>query len=98
MLALYEPRTRPVRGRASRSAWSRLAGVVPEFAATADAFAGLSRVRMDIESGILRSIDVGEVEEFRGAVMDLLNRVERQVIAYEQGKLPHQSVSVPHSA
>ncbi|GAC69544.1 SAV_6107 family HEPN domain-containing protein [Gordonia soli] len=91
-LALHEPRTRPARRVGSRDAWSRIATTVPALGDRAGRFASLSRTRMDIESGLVRSVDEQTVVGLRRQVAEFLDLVERLVIAYEQGKLAHQTV------
>lgn len=97
-LAVYESTARPTRRRSSRSAWARMAAIVPELRYRADEFAGLSDVRMDIEAGIRRAIAPERVDVMRHSVVGFLDEVERIVIAYEQGKLSHQAVQTDQTA
>ncbi|MGV9859165.1 SAV_6107 family HEPN domain-containing protein [Gordonia sp. NPDC003425] len=90
-LAIYEPPGRPVR-RVSANAWSRISATVPALSDFAARFADLSRTRMEIESGIRRSIDPAAAARLRREVVAFLAAVEDQLIAYEQGRLAHQAV------
>ncbi len=98
VLEIYEPSNRPVRRRRPASAWKRLPVVVGELAAYADYFADLSHLRLDIESGLIRTVDEQTVRHTRQRVIELLDAVEREVIAYEQGRLPHQNVRPDRTA
>ncbi|GAC49686.1 hypothetical protein GOACH_16_00680 [Gordonia aichiensis NBRC 108223] len=91
-LAVYEPPTRRASRRVSPNAWSRISSAVPELADFAGAFARLSTVRMDIESGLRRSVEGSAVTGLRARVLSFLDAVEGIVVSYEQGKLSHQSV------
>ncbi|AZG43695.1 SAV_6107 family HEPN domain-containing protein [Gordonia insulae] len=97
-IEIYEPSTRPARRRHSRSAWNRLPVVVPELGELAEFFAVRSRIRLDIESGLIRTLEESAVRVMRERVIDLLDGVEALVIAYEQGKLPHQNVRSDRTA
>lgn len=97
-LEVFEPSVRPIRRRGGRSAWSRLPGVVPDLAAHAEYFAARSAMRQDVESGLVREVGIDSVIAMRARVMDLLDDVDGILIAYEQGKLPHQIVHVDRSA
>ena len=44
----------------------------------------------EIEAGLTRTVDAGDLESLRREVLDLFDRAERLVVAYEQGKLAHQ--------
>ncbi|GAB05556.1 hypothetical protein GII30_14310 [Gordonia amarae] len=90
-LAVFEPRVVPVRARrGSRSAWKRIALVIPELAGAAQRMEDRSSTRMNIEAGLTRTVDAGDLESLRREVLDLFDRAERLVVAYEQGKLAHQ--------
>ncbi len=97
-LAMYEIPTRPSRRRNSRSAWARIAATIPALADQAAHFARLSTMRMDIEAGIRRSVDPGQVTVMRETVLDFLDDAEQIVIAYEQGKLAHQLAHADRTA
>ncbi|MFT4043829.1 MAG: SAV_6107 family HEPN domain-containing protein [Gordonia sp. (in: high G+C Gram-positive bacteria)] len=98
-LAVHEP---PVRGgarRVSANAWARISSTVPELTHFAQRFSDLSRTRMEIESGISRTIDPATVDGLRADVDTFLDAVERLLIAYEQGSLAHQALgAIGHSA
>lgn len=85
-IALHEPRLRPVRVRGSRSAWSRLRSLIPSLSPFAESFAARSRTRMNIESGIDRTVDPEVVGALRADAVRFLGEVEGLIIAYEQGK------------
>lgn len=90
-LAVFEPRVTPARARrGSRSAWKRIALLIPELADAARQMADRSSTRMNIEAGLTRTVDAGDLESLRGVVLDLFDRAEGLVLAYEQGKLTHQ--------
>lgn len=91
-LAVYEPPTKRVSRRVSPNAWSRISSAVPDLAEFAEAFAGLSAVRMEIESGLRRSVEGSAVAALRSRVLSFLDAVEDIIVGYEQGKLAHQSV------
>ncbi|MDF6101863.1 SAV_6107 family HEPN domain-containing protein [Gordonia hongkongensis] len=95
-LAVHEP-VGTVRRRTS-NAWTRIGVVAPELAPIAARFAGLSPVRMKIESGIIRTIDPDSVAGMRLLVLDFLRRVETMVIAYEQGKLGAEAPQIGATA
>ncbi|MFW0787076.1 SAV_6107 family HEPN domain-containing protein [Gordonia sp. CPCC 206044] len=97
-LEIHEPSNRPVRRRHSRSAWNRLPVVVPELAPHAEYFAARSRIRLDIESGLVRTMDGRTVAQMRRRVIELLDAVEDVLIAYEQGRLAHQNVRPDRTA
>ncbi|WAC55858.1 SAV_6107 family HEPN domain-containing protein [Gordonia sp. SL306] len=97
-LEIHEPTNRPVRRRHSRSAWNRVPVVVPELDDHAAYFAARSRIRLDIEAGLVRSIDDRAVQQMRRRVIDLLDAVEALLISYEQGKLPHQAAHSDRTA
>ncbi|MXP21110.1 hypothetical protein GIY30_07055 [Gordonia sp. HNM0687] len=97
-LEIYEPSTRPVRRRHSRNAWNRLPIVVPALAGHADYFAGRSGIRLDIESGLVRTIDDRTLGHLRRQVLALLDDVEELLVAYEQGKLSEHEASPDRTA
>ncbi|MGU3294096.1 SAV_6107 family HEPN domain-containing protein [Williamsia sp. M5A3_1d] len=74
---------RPRRG--SVSAWARLPRALPELTVWATYFAGLSRLRADIELGVVRDIDPARVRETRSRLVDFLAEVQTQVVALEHG-------------
>ena len=45
---------------------------------------------MNIEAGLTRTVPPGDLHALRGELLDLLDRAESLVVAYEQGKLAHQ--------
>lgn len=90
-LAVYEPPVRRASRRVSPNAWSRISSAVPELAEFASAFAGMSTVRMEIESGLRRRVDASVVTGLRSRLLVFLDAVEDIVVAYEQGKLAHQA-------
>ena len=52
----------------------------------------MSSVRMEIESGLRRSVEGATVVALRSRVLSFLDAVEDIIVAYEQGKLAHQAV------
>lgn len=76
---------RPTRRRGSRSAWSRLPQALPELAAWATYFAGLSRLRADAEAGI-SSVTDEQIAALRPRVDEFLHVVEMEIVRREQGK------------
>jgi hypothetical protein len=97
-IEIHEPSIRPVRRRHSRNAWNRLPVVVPELAEHADFFAARSQTRLDIESGLVRTLDDRSIGAMRRQVIALLDDVETLLIAYEQGKLTHQNARPDRTA
>lgn len=97
-IEIHEPSNRPARRRHSRSAWNRLPGVVPALTGHADYFAARSALRLDIESGLVRTVDGPTVDAMRRRVIELLDATEMLLIAYEQGKLPQQAVRADRTA
>ena len=90
-LAVYEPRVIPVRSRrGSRSAWKRIGLLIPELAESARRMDERSSTRMNIEAGLTRTVPPGDLHALRGELLDLLDRAESLVVAYEQGNLAHQ--------
>ena len=81
-------RGRPWRG--SRSAWKRIGLLIPELAESARRMDERSSTRMNIEAGLTRTVPPGDLHALRGELLDLLDRAESLVVAYEQGKLAHQ--------
>ncbi|MFT4128417.1 MAG: SAV_6107 family HEPN domain-containing protein [Gordonia sp. (in: high G+C Gram-positive bacteria)] len=97
-LALHEPRVRrAVRGRPS-DAWGRLELTAPELAGQAAFFAGLSRLRMNIEAGIERSVPPGLVAEMHRRLQLFLDAVEALIIAGERGDRAGGATVVAHPA
>ena len=97
-IEIHEPSTRPVRRRHSRNAWNRLPVVVPTMAGHAEFFAARSQARLDIESGLVRTMDDRAIGAMRRRVIELLDDVESLLIAYEQGKLIHHDVRPDRTA
>ncbi|MCX6470663.1 MAG: SAV_6107 family HEPN domain-containing protein [Corynebacteriales bacterium] len=74
---------RPRRGPVS--AWARLPRALPELTTWATYFAGLSRLRADIELGVVRDVDPRSVQATRTRLADFLEDVRAQVVAFEHG-------------
>lgn len=72
--------------RGSSSAWARLPRAIPSLTTWATYFAGLSRLRADIEVGIVRDVDPEQVSRTHARLLDFLDDVEAEVVAYEQGR------------
>lgn len=83
-LAVGESSRGPRRG--SASAWARLPRALPPMATWATYFAGLSRLRADIEAGIIHDVDAQQVRQTRARVQEFLDDVEAEVLAYEQSR------------
>ncbi len=83
-LAIGESSLGPRRG--TSNAWARLPRAIPSMTTWATYFAGLSRLRADIEVGIVRDVDALRVRETRARLQDFLDDVEAEVLAYEQGR------------
>ncbi|MFD0927096.1 SAV_6107 family HEPN domain-containing protein [Williamsia deligens] len=91
-LALGETTGRP---RGSLSAWARLPRSVPAFTHWATYFAGLSRLRSDIELGITHDVPRSTVLATRTAVADFLADVEALVEDCAHGDVAPQRWSRP---
>lgn len=90
-LVVHEPRVVPARSRrGSRSAWERVVVLIPELAGAARRMAGRSSMRMNIEAGLIRTVEPAELRSLRCEVLTLLDQAEGHVVAYEQGKSAHQ--------
>lgn len=83
------------RRRGSSSAWARLPGSVPAFTRWATYFAGLSRLRADIELGVVHEVPAETVTTTRRAVVDFLADVEALVDACARGDVAPQRWSSP---
>ncbi|MAU81162.1 SAV_6107 family HEPN domain-containing protein [Gordonia sp. NPDC062954] len=98
VLEIHEPSIRPTRRRHSRSAWNRLPIVVPKLADHAEYFAHHSGIRLDIESGLVRTVGETTLRLTRRQVLALLDDVEDLLIAHEQGKLSERETSPDRTA
>ncbi|SIS20628.1 SAV_6107 family HEPN domain-containing protein [Williamsia sterculiae] len=78
-------RENPGARRTSNSAWARLPRAVPSLAAAASYFAGMSRLRSDIEAGLDRTIGHADIVDIEGRVRGLLDDVDAVITDYERG-------------
>jgi hypothetical protein len=78
------------RRRGPTSAWARLPRSVPAFTPWATYFAGLSRLRADIEMGVVHDVSRDTVATTRSAVVDFLADVEALVDACARGDVAPQ--------
>ncbi|GAA1892918.1 SAV_6107 family HEPN domain-containing protein [Williamsia serinedens] len=78
------------RRRGPASAWARLPRSVPAFTRWATYFAGLSRLRTDIELGVVHDVPGETVSATRSAVVDFLADVEALVDACARGEVAPQ--------
>lgn len=83
------------RRRGPASAWARLPRSVPAFTRWAAHFAGLSRLRADIELGVVHDVTPETVSRARAAVVDFLADVEALVDACARGDVAPQRWSLP---
>ncbi|MGW0036070.1 SAV_6107 family HEPN domain-containing protein [Gordonia sp. NPDC003376] len=97
-LALHEPRTPRAGRRNPGDAWSRIGARVPDLVGHAEYFAAHSRRRMDIESGLDRTLPAGLLAEFHSRLLTFLDAVEALVIASERGDRGPGSFTMAHPA
>lgn len=97
-LAIHEPRVTGTRRRTPTNAWSRIAAQVPELTRQAAWFADRSALRTNIETGLIRDVDVAHVASLRRRLIDFLDDVEALVNAYEQGRAPAEDSALGRSA
>lgn len=85
ILAVHEP-LGPVRRRGgARDAWSRIAAETPEYAELAEYFGGLSRLRSNVEAGIVRSIDSTLCARVERRAAEFLDAADITLLGYELG-------------
>ncbi|WLP90392.1 SAV_6107 family HEPN domain-containing protein [Gordonia sp. NB41Y] len=97
-LALHEPRSPRAGRRNAGDAWSRIGARVPDLVGHAEYFAAHSRRRMDIESGLDRTVPAGLIAEFHARLLTFLDAVEALVIACERGDRGPGSVTMAYPA
>lgn len=73
------------RRRGSMSAWARLPRGVPQFTHWATRFAGVSRLRDEIELGLVHDVPPATIEATRAAVVEFLADVETLVDSCARG-------------
>ena len=72
--------------------------MVPKLADHAEYFAHHSGIRLDIESGLVRTVGETTLRLTRRQVLALLDDVEDLLIAHEQGKLSERETSPDRTA
>lgn len=97
-LAVHEPRVAGTRRRTPTNAWLRIAAQVPELSRQAEWFADQSALRTNIETGLIRDVDIRHVTLLRRRLIDFLDDVEVLVNAYEQGRAPAEGSALGRSA
>ena len=83
------------RRRGPASAWARLPRSLPAFTRWATYFAGLSRLRTDVELGVVHDVPPATIAFTRRAVVDFLADVEALVDACAHGDVAPQQWSRP---